>query len=120
MDKPTGAPGVPSDVADRQERGGGFLALGLAVVAIGGLGVRFGFGRAAIAVLIFFAIYYFGARQIRSMVSIPPEPEVSDISDYGLKYVCTMCGLELKLEVAAKDRAPTHCMEPMVLVRTQP
>jgi hypothetical protein len=29
-----------------------------------------------------------------------------------------MCGLELKVEIAAKDRAPSHCMEPMVLVRT--
>jgi hypothetical protein len=92
--------------------------LGLVVAVTIGLGFAFGFLRATIAVLIFLGIFVFGARQIRSMVSIPPEPELADVSDYGLKYVCRMCGLELKVEVAAKDKAPTHCMEPMELVRT--
>jgi hypothetical protein len=50
------------------------------------------------------------------MVSIPPEPELADVSDYGLRYVCTMCGLELKVEKAAHDKPPSHCMEPMTLV----
>lgn len=55
---------------------------------------------------------------LRSVVSAPPpDPEASDVSDYGLKYVCTMCGLELRVEKAAKEKAPTHCMEPMVLIR---
>jgi hypothetical protein len=63
-------------------------------------------------------ILVFGARYIHSVVSAPPEPEIADVSEYGLKYVCTMCGLELKIEVAAKDKAPSHCMEPMVLVRS--
>jgi hypothetical protein len=57
----------------------------------------------------------YGIRQMRSMVTSPPDPDVSDISDYGLRYVCTMCGLRLKVEVAARDKAPSHCMEPMVL-----
>ncbi|MGH2754059.1 MAG: hypothetical protein ACRDLB_06455 [Actinomycetota bacterium] len=94
------------------------LVGGFALVAIVALGLPFGFLRATIAVALFLAITIFGSRQIRSMVSIPPEPDVTDVSDYGLKYVCEMCGLELKVEVAAKDRAPTHCMEPMKLVRT--
>ena len=88
------------------------------MIAIVALGVPFGFVRATIAVLLFLGIATFGARQMKSMVSIPPEPDVTDVSDYGLKYVCEMCGLELKIEVAAKDRAPSHCMEPMKLVRT--
>jgi len=92
---------------------------GLALVAIVGLGTWFGdFFRAAIAVAMFFAISIFGTRQVRSMIAAPPEPEIADVSDYGLRYVCTMCGLELKVEVAARDKAPTHCMEPMELVRT--
>ena len=103
--------------ADRKRMVRG-LMLGLGVVATIVLGLQFGFLRAGIAVAIFFAIAIFGARQVQSMVSIPPEPEVTDVSEYGLKYVCEMCGLELKVEVAAKDRAPTHCMEPMKLVRT--
>ena len=103
--------------ADRKRMARGLVAGG-AVIAIVALGVPFGFVRATIAVLIFLAIAIFGARQMKSMVSIPPEPDVTDVSDYGLKYVCEMCGLELKIEVAAKDRAPSHCMEPMKLVRT--
>ena len=94
------------------------LVAGLSLVAIVGLGLPFGFLRATVAVLIFLAIAIFGSRQMKSMVSIPPEPEVTDVSEYGLKYVCEMCGLELRVEIAAKDRAPSHCMEPMVLVRT--
>jgi hypothetical protein len=103
--------------SDRKKMMRGLIA-GLALVATIVLGLQFGFLRAAVAVLAFLAIAVFGARQMKSMVSIPPEPDVTDVSDYGLKYVCEMCGLELKIEVAAKDRAPSHCMEPMKLVRT--
>lgn len=87
-------------------------------MAVVGLGTMFGFVRAAIAVAMFAVLTTFGFRQARSMMQAPPEPELADVSDYGLRYVCSMCGLELKVEVAAKDRAPTHCMEPMVLVRS--
>ncbi|HVM35784.1 MAG TPA: hypothetical protein VM784_10610 [Actinomycetota bacterium] len=82
------------------------------------LGEGYGYVRAAVGMAMFVAIFLFGARWIRSAVESPLEPEVADVSDYGLKYVCTMCGLELKVEVAARDKAPTHCMEPMVLVRS--
>ncbi len=95
------------------------ILAGLALVATVALGTWFGdFIRAALAVAMFFAIATFGSRQVRSMIAAPPDPEVADVSDYGLRYVCSMCGLELKLEVAARDKAPTHCMEPMELVRT--
>lgn len=94
------------------------LTLGLALVAIVALGPTFGFVRAAIAVTMFVVMATFGTRQVRSMMKAPPEPELADVSGYGLKYVCTMCGLELRVEVAAKDRAPSHCMEPMELRRT--
>lgn len=93
------------------------LGAGAALVAIVVLGVPFGFGRAAVAVAMAAAILVFGSRYLRTIVTAPPEPEVSDVSDYGLRYVCTMCGLELRVEKAARDKAPSHCMEPMVLVR---
>lgn len=89
----------------------------LAVIAIVAFGLPFGFVRAGIAVSMFFVIFVFGTRYLRSVVTAPPEPEIADVSELGLKYVCTMCGLELKVEKAARDKAPTHCMEPMVLVR---
>jgi hypothetical protein len=78
----------------------------------------FGVIRTLIALVMGAAILVFGVRYMHSVVSAPPEPELADVSEYGLKYVCTMCGLELKVEVAAKDKAPSHCMEPMVLVRS--
>lgn len=93
---------------------GAVLVLVLAVL----VGSASGLLRAAIAVLMAVIIVTIGIRALRKYRSIPPDPEVADVSDYGLRYVCTMCGLELKVEVAAQDKAPTHCHEPMVLVRT--
>lgn len=123
MDNPTPlTPSAPEAEAEQLSPGArrtALVSLSLLVIAVwAGLGVRFGFSRSAIAVLVFLGMVWFGSRQIRSMVSVPPEPELADVSDYGLKYVCTMCGLELKVEVAARDKPPTHCMEPMKLERT--
>lgn len=87
------------------------------VAVVVGLGEAFGYVRAGLAIVAFLLLFSMGLRQIRSLANSPPEPEVTDVSDYGLRYVCTMCGLELKVEVAARDKAPTHCMEPMKLVR---
>jgi hypothetical protein len=92
---------------------GGVATVGVLVL----LGENFGYLRAVIGAVMFYAIFVVGVRYMQFLVAAPPEPEVTDVSDYGLKYVCTMCGLELRVEVAAKDKAPTHCMEPMVLVR---
>ena len=89
------------------------------VAALGVLGTAYGYVRAGIGILMFAAIAYVGVRWIASAVESPAEPELYDVGDYGLKYVCTMCGLELKVEVAARDKPPTHCMEPMVLVRAK-
>lgn len=93
------------------------LGLLVLVVVLVGLGEAFGYLRAGFAIAAFVLLFSIGLRQIRSLANSPPDPEVADVSDYGLKYVCTMCGLELKVEVAARDKAPTHCMEPMKLVR---
>lgn len=92
------------------------LAL-LALLAIIPLGEFFGYVRAVVAVAMFWVLFSFALRQLHGIANSPPDPELADVSDYGLKYVCSMCGLELRVEVAARDRAPTHCMEPMKLVR---
>jgi hypothetical protein len=108
------------DAVDSPPSGAGRLkVLGalLAVAVVVLLGERYGYIRGVVGVAMFLGILFFGARYIRQLGMAPPEPEISDVSDYGLKYVCTMCGLELKVEKAARDKAPTHCMEPMVLVR---
>ncbi|HWC13598.1 MAG TPA: hypothetical protein VG929_03290 [Actinomycetota bacterium] len=92
------------------------LAL-LSVVVVVVAGESFGYVRALVAVAMFAVLVSFGLRQLRGIANSPPEPELADVSEFGLKYVCSMCGLELRVEVAARDRAPTHCMEPMKLVR---
>jgi hypothetical protein len=93
------------------------VLLGLGLVAVVGAGEAFGYMRAVIAVAVFWILLSFGLRQLRGIANSPPDPEVTDVSEYGLKYVCSMCGLELRVEVAARDKAPTHCMEPMKLIR---
>lgn len=122
MDKPAEVAadrlGAPEDQPSRRERTVSVVFWSLALLAIVALGPIFGFLRTAIAVVMFSVLAYFGVRQVTSMMTNVPDPEPTDVSDYGLKYVCEMCGLELKVEVAAKEKAPTHCMEPMKLVRT--
>ena len=81
------------------------------------LGEPFGYVRAAVAVAMGGAILYVGLSYFGSAGEVPPDPELEDVSDNSLRYVCTMCGLELKVEVAASDRAPSHCREKMVLVQ---
>ncbi|HYZ46216.1 MAG TPA: hypothetical protein VE712_00990 [Actinomycetota bacterium] len=93
------------------------ILLLLAAAAVVALGIPFGFLRAVIAIAMGALILVLGVRYVGSIATIPPEPEVSDVSEYGLMYVCSMCGLELRVHKAARDKPPTHCMEPMVLVR---
>jgi hypothetical protein len=89
-----------------------------AIAALILFGTLYGYVRAAIGILMFFAIVYWGLRASYNAVTYEPEPEAADVSDLDLRYVCTMCGLELKVEVAARDRAPKHCGEPMQLIRS--
>ncbi|MDQ3957567.1 MAG: hypothetical protein M3273_04510 [Actinomycetota bacterium] len=91
------------------------LLVALLLIAV--LGRSFGYLRSAAALLMGLAILYLGLSYFRSAGETPPDPDVEDVSDESLRYVCTMCGLELKVEVAASDRAPTHCREKMVLVQ---
>ena len=91
----------------------------LAALVLVALGLSFEFGvlRSFVAVGMFAAILLVGSRFLQHVMAAPPDPEITDVADYDLKYVCTMCGLELKVEKAARDKAPTHCMEPMELIR---
>jgi hypothetical protein len=89
----------------------------LAAAAVGVLGYFYGYLRAVVGVAMFCAVALCGVRFVRQMVVAPPEPEPEDVSGYGLKYVCEVCGLELKVEKASKDPAPRHCGEAMRLVR---
>ena len=93
------------------------LAVGIVAALAGVLVYFYGFWRTLIALVMFVAIVAVGGRHLGRVVTLPPDDDHGDVSSYNLKYVCTMCGLELKLEAAAQAKAPTHCREPMVLVR---
>ncbi|MEA2434104.1 MAG: hypothetical protein QOG54_1561 [Actinomycetota bacterium] len=90
----------------------GWLLVGL-VYAL--LGVGFGFVRAAVGLGLALLILWLGLSYFRAAGEVPPDAQPdSDPGD--LKYVCKVCGLELRVEVATTDRAPSHCREPMVPV----
>ena len=94
----------------------GRAALGtLVVLLVVGLGATYGYARVLVGSLVFFGLLSFGFKYWRDVGMIPPDPETEDVREYDLRYVCSMCGLELRVEVAARDKAPTHCMEPMEL-----
>ncbi len=89
----------------------------LALVAVGMLlGIAFGYVRAVLALAFAGVVVWLGASYFKAAGEVPPEPEGADVSDSSLRYVCSVCGLELKIEVATTDRAPTHCREKMLLV----
>lgn len=81
------------------------------------LGIAFGYIRVLVVFLVGATALWLGVSYFRAAGEVPPDPETADVSDSELRYVCTVCGLELKVEVATTDRAPSHCREKMVLVR---
>ncbi|HJR45263.1 MAG TPA: hypothetical protein VJ927_06625 [Actinomycetota bacterium] len=92
-------------------------AVGILLVV---LGYFYGYGRAAIALLLAAGILYLGFSYFTAAGRVPPDIETEDVSEEGLRYVCRMCGLELKVETATTDRAPTHCREKMELINVGP
>jgi hypothetical protein len=91
----------------------------LIVAVIVALAIPYGFVKAVVGVIGFLLLVSFGVRYLKSLATAPPEDEPEDVSAYDLRYVCQMCGLELKVEVAASGKAPRHCMEPMVLLGSE-
>lgn len=83
-----------------------------------GLGEIYGYSRSAVGLALGGTILYLGFSYFGSAGAAPPETDPTDARGAGLKYVCSICGLELKVEVATNDRAPSHCREPMQLVRS--
>ena len=73
--------------------------------------------RFLLALLMFAGILWLLGGYLRHVVhGPPPDPELADVTAYGLKYICSMCGLELRVEKVAQDKPPRHCGEAMELV----
>lgn len=71
----------------------------------------------AIAFLLGAAILAFTVWSIRFIASgPPPDPEIDDIHEVDVPYVCTVCGLSLTITQAQDGdiSPPRHCREEMV------
>lgn len=91
-----------------------YLLLG--AVFIAGVGPFFGFWRATIAFLVAAPVLALGIGYFRSAGKSSPDVEPEVVEEVDQRYVCSVCGLELKVIVATNDKAPTHCREKMELV----
>ena len=102
---------------DKRARGARLLPyLVLGAVFVAGVGPFFGFWRTAIAFAVAAPVLAVGIGYFRSAGNSPPEPQAEEVGNSDLRYVCSVCGLELKVIVATNDRAPSHCREYMELV----
>ena len=71
------------------------------------------------AVLIFLFLWRVGVGLLRSMTEpLPPPPPPGEMRRVSVRYRCSVCGLELKMTLAAEEDPdpPRHCMEDMDLV----
>jgi len=91
-----------------------YLVAGTVFVA--GVGPFFGFWRAVVAFAVAAPVLAVGIGYFRSAGNSPPEGEAEEVGEADLRYICSVCGLELKVVIATNDKAPTHCRERMNLV----
>ena len=94
------------------------VAATLLVIALGRVS---GIARGLVAVLMGLGIAVFGIGYFRFLTN-PPPPDLEPLKvdpRLRLAYVCEMCGLELALVAVAKERAPKHCGESMILLRRE-
>ncbi|MCL1597599.1 MAG: hypothetical protein M3094_00325 [Actinomycetia bacterium] len=71
----------------------------------------------AIAVFIGIAIVVGTIWSIRFIAAgPPPEPDLSDVHEVDIPYVCTVCGMSLTITQSYGDDVapPRHCREDMV------
>lgn len=76
-------------------------------------------GLVVVAFVIGFGIVAATVWSIRFIASgPPPEPDVQDIQEVDVPYVCTVCGLSLTVSQAQDGEfaAPRHCRENMIEV----
>jgi len=73
----------------------------------------------AVAVVAGVLIIRVGIAMLRSMgTPLPPPPPPGEMRRVNLRYRCSICGVELKMTLAADEEpeAPRHCQEDMDLV----
>jgi hypothetical protein len=71
------------------------------------------------AVVLFLVLWLGGTAMIRSMTSpLPAPPPEGEMRRVNVRYRCSICGLEVKMTLAAEEDPPPprHCAEDMDLV----
>ena len=70
------------------------------------------------AVLILLVVWRLGTGMLRSMSTpLPPPPPEGEMRKVNVRYRCSVCGLEIKMTLAAEQDPdpPRHCQEDMDL-----
>ena len=70
------------------------------------------------AVLILLVVWRLGTGMLRSMSTpLPPPPPEGEMRKVNVRYRCSVCGLEIKMTLAAEEDPdpPRHCQEDMDL-----
>ena len=96
------------------------LVAGAGIVA---LGEAYGYVRAIVGMAAVVGALWFGFRYWSGVGALPPGTLEEDVDEpaagAGRRYVCTVCGLELRLEGGGTGQPPRHCREAMVLVEDE-
>ncbi len=70
-------------------------------------------------IVMFFVLWRVGVGMLRSLTTpLPPPPPEGELRKVNVKYRCSVCGVEVKMTLAAESDPPPprHCMEDMDLV----
>ena len=71
-----------------------------------------------VAVVAFAVIVRIGIFFLRALATPVPVPDPGELRRVNLKYLCTICGAEVKMTKAGEElpAPPRHCLEDMQLV----
>jgi hypothetical protein len=71
-----------------------------------------------ISLAAFAIIIRLGVFVLRALATPPPTPDEGELRKVNLKYLCTICGAEVRMTKAGEDLPPPprHCLEDMQLM----
>jgi hypothetical protein len=73
-----------------------------------------------VAVVIGLVILWLGIKALRIVSAggqVPEKPEVEDVDELDVYFVCALCGTEFRVTRLGEAQVPRHCGEKMEVVR---